>query len=129
MQQGVKARLSGTFQRMYWAACTLLLATIFPVQVYAASFDCQKAKLPAEKAICQYRNLNDQDVKMVTTFNILTQLLPMGGRDALKDEQRVWLQQRNACASKVSCIATQYQQRQTQLDELLATRVYQQGPF
>jgi uncharacterized protein len=53
----------------------------------------------------------------------------MGGRDALKDEQRVWLQQRNACASKVACIATQYQQRQTQLDELLATRVYQQGPF
>jgi uncharacterized protein len=111
------------------ACCALGVLGVLPTSIYAASFDCQQAKLPAEKAICQYRNLNDQDVKMVTTFNILTQLLPMGGRDALKDEQRVWLQQRNACASKVSCIATQYQQRQTQLDELLATRVYQQGPF
>lgn len=111
------------------ACAALAVAAVLPVSSYAASFDCQKATLPTEKAICQYRNLNDQDVKMATTFNILTHLLPMGGRDALKDEQRLWLQQRNACAAKASCIASQYQQRQIQLDNLLQTRVYQQGPF
>ena len=105
------------------------MSCLLPVSTFAASFDCQKAALSAEKAICQFRSLNDQDVKMVTTFNILTHVLPMGGRDALRDEQQVWLKQRNACGGKVSCIARHYQQRQTQLDELLQTRVYQHGPF
>lgn len=97
--------------------------------VQAASYDCQKAALTTEKTICNVRRLNDQDVKMATTFNILTHLLPMGGRDSMKDEQRIWLKQRNACAAKVSCIANRYQGRQTQLDNLLSTQVYQQGPF
>lgn len=116
-------------EKLVFTSGLLAITCLLPVSTFAASFDCQKANLPTEKAICQYRSLNDQDVKMATTFNILTHLLPMGGRDALKDEQRLWLQQRNRCAAKVTCIASQYQQRQTQLDDLLQTRVYQQGPF
>lgn len=120
---------SSRVEKLVFAGGLLAISSLLPVSTFAASFDCQKAALSAEKAVCQYRNLNDQDVKMATTFNILTHVLPMGGRDALRDEQQIWLKQRNACGGKVSCIARHYQQRQTQLDDLLQTRVYQHGPF
>ena len=43
---------------------------------HAASFDCRKPDLAAdEKAICQNPQLNDMDVKMVTTFELLSGLL------------------------------------------------------
>ncbi|XID74694.1 lysozyme inhibitor LprI family protein [Alkanindiges sp. WGS2144] len=103
--------------------------TAISLPAQAASFDCQKAQLSAEKAVCANRSLSDQDVKLATTFNILTHLLPMGGRDALRDEQHVWLKQRNACGQRTACIATAYQNRQTQLDKLLQERVYSHGPF
>ena len=125
----MKTRLFPHFKKLLFAASLLSMGSLLPLSAFAASFDCQKAALSTEKAICQYRSLNDQDVKMVTTFTILTHVLPMGGRDALRDEQQVWLKQRNACGGKVSCIARHYQQRQTQLDDLLQTRVYQHGPF
>lgn len=125
----MQRRRSLYFRKLLLAVSLPGMASLLAALAFAASFDCQKASLSAEKAVCQYRNLNDADVKMVTTFNILTHVLPMGGRDALRDEQQVWLKQRNACGGKVSCIARHYQQRQTQLDELLQTRVYQQGPF
>ena len=52
--------------------------------VGAASFDCAKTDLAAdEKAICENRALNDQDVKMATTFDIVTQLMARGARDTL----------------------------------------------
>lgn len=96
---------------------------------WAASFECQKAQYKAEKTICKNQILNDQDVKLATTFNILTHVLPMGGRDALRDEQQYWLKQRNYCGTQVSCISSNYKKRQQQLDQLLQERVYSKGPF
>ena len=95
----------------------------------AASFDCGKARLSTEKTICNTRSLNDQDVKMATTFNILTHVMPMGGRDAMRDDQGVWLKQRNACDARVACIRTAYNTRQQQLDTLIQERIYSHGPF
>lgn len=106
-----------------------LLLAVSNMSLQAASFDCSHARLSSEKSICNTRSLNDRDVKMATTFNILTHVLPMGGRDHLKDQQASWLKQRNACGSKVACLSTAYQQRQQQLDLLLQQRVYSQGPF
>lgn len=95
----------------------------------AASFDCNKARLSTEKTICANRGLNDRDVKMATTFNIMSHALPMGGRDHLIDEQVLWLKQRNGCGSNVACIANAYQNRQKQLDQMLQDRVLSHGPF
>lgn len=103
------------------AVSAMLLATslmsLMPHQAQAASFDCAKKELAAdEKAICEDRTLNDLDVKMVTTFDILTGLVPMGNRDTLRDEQSAWLKTRQACAADASCIKSAYEERLKQLD-------------
>jgi uncharacterized protein len=105
------------------AALTLGLALpTLPHTASAASFDCDKANLAAdEKVICDTRTLNDADVKMVTTFDILTSLLAMGNRDKMKDEQSAWLKKRQACGEDVECIRAAYGERLKQLDEAYKT--------
>jgi uncharacterized protein len=93
-----------------------LMAT--PSTASAASFDCDSGKLAAdEKVICDTRSLNDADVKMVTTFDILTSLLAMGNRGKLQEEQSAWLKKRQACGEDVECIRGAYAERLKQLDE------------
>ncbi|MFD1743848.1 lysozyme inhibitor LprI family protein [Rhizobium helianthi] len=93
-------------------------APLLPLHAQAASFDCAKTDLAVdEKVICEDRTLNDLDVKMVTTFDILTGLVPMGNRDTLRDEQSAWLKKRQACGSDAACIRSAYQERMRQLEE------------
>ncbi|MDR6819183.1 uncharacterized protein J2X76_004365 [Neorhizobium sp. 2083] len=95
-----------------------LTATAFPRTASAASFDCDRANLAAdEKVICDTRTLNDADVKMVTTFDILTSLMAMGNRGKLQDEQSAWLKKRQSCGEDVECIRAAYGDRLKQLDE------------
>jgi uncharacterized protein len=102
-------------------ACMLAASPLLPVMAKpaaAASFDCERTDLAAdEKAICDTRALNDADVKMVTTFDILTTLLPMGNRDTLREEQSQWLAKRQACAADVACLTGAYEERMKALAE------------
>ncbi|MDE1991897.1 MAG: hypothetical protein KGI75_05310 [Rhizobiaceae bacterium] len=85
---------------------------------HAASFDCEAKSLqPDEKAICDNRVLNDADVKMVTTFDLLSGLLAMGSRGTLQDEQTAWLKKRQACGADTACIGAAYDARLKELDE------------
>jgi uncharacterized protein len=94
----------------------LLGAVVHPAA--AASFDCERSDLAAdEKAICDTRALNDADVKMETTFDILTSLLPMGNRGKLQDEQSAWLKKRQACEANVECLGSAYSERMKQLQD------------
>ncbi|MGE7369100.1 lysozyme inhibitor LprI family protein [Neorhizobium sp. NPDC001467] len=103
------------------ASILAALALCFTVQAKpasAASFDCKGATLAAdEKAICEDRDLNDADVKMVTTFEILTGLLAMGTRGEMQDDQSAWLKRRQACGSDAECIRAAYAERLKQLSE------------
>ena len=94
----------------------------------AASFNCDKAQTKTEYAICEHRNLNDADVKMATTYNIIRKLVPMGTRGVIQDQQVKWLQLRDQCQDNASCLADVYKMRQQKLD-IYMNRVYQQGPF
>ncbi|CDN94291.1 lysozyme inhibitor LprI family protein [Agrobacterium tumefaciens] len=99
-------------------ACGILLAPSLVPPANAASFDCAKPDLAAdEKAICDNRALNDQDVKMATTFDILTQLMAMGARDTLRDEQSKWLKKRQECAADIACLTGAYEERMKRLGE------------
>ncbi|MCZ7858744.1 lysozyme inhibitor LprI family protein [Agrobacterium salinitolerans] len=99
-------------------ACGILFTSSLVSPASAASFDCAKPDLAAdEKAICDNRALNDQDVKMATTFDILTQLMAMGARDTLRDEQSQWLKQRQECAADVACLTRSYEERVKRLGE------------
>ena len=94
----------------------------------AASFACEKARLTAEKTICQVRALNDADVKMATTYNIIKRLVPMGTRGVIQDEQVKWLQLRDQCGNSSRCLTEVYKMRQQKLD-LYLERIYKKGPF
>ena len=106
----------------------LIFFAAWMTQAHAASFDCQKAQTPPEKTICQNRTLNDADVKMVTSYNIVRHLVPMGTRSVIQREQVKWLEFRDQCRESVDCLAQVYRMRQQQLD-LHLDRVYQQGSF
>jgi uncharacterized protein len=85
---------------------------------HAASFDCEAKELkPDEKAICDNRSLNDADVKMVTTFDLLSGLLAMGSRGTMQDEQTAWLKKRQECSADIACIQAAYDARLKQLGE------------
>lgn len=107
----------------------IVLLCCIPMSSFAASFDCNKAKLATEKKICTVRTLNDADVQLVTVYNIVLRAVPMGGRDVEKQAQYQWLKQRNACGANVQCISNIYQTRQSHLDQILEQRVLSQGPF
>lgn len=107
------ARLSRTA-----AALAILggLGAGMPLPARAASFDCEKPELAAdETAICANRDLNDMDVKMVTTFELITGLLPMGNRGVVQDEQVAWLSKRQACNADLACLRAAYTERLAQL--------------
>lgn len=85
---------------------------------HAASFDCDAQTLqPDEKVICDNRALNDADVKMVTTFDLLSGLLAMGSRGALQDAQSAWLKKRQACGADAACLKSSYEERLKELDQ------------
>ncbi|MDR7146836.1 lysozyme inhibitor LprI family protein [Rhizobium sp. BE258] len=99
-------------------ALAFILFPIFAPLAHAASFDCDAKELkPDEKAICDNRALNDADVKMVTTFDLLSGLLAMGSRGTLQDEQTAWLKKRQECQADAACIKAVYDERLKQLGE------------
>ena len=94
----------------------------------AASFDCDRATMASERTICAQREINDADVKMATTYNIIKRLVPMGTRGMIQDEQVKWLQLRDQCGDSSGCLSEVYKMRQQKLD-MYMDRVYKQGPF
>ena len=106
----------------------LIFSTLFLSEAYAASFNCQKAETVTEKAICEHRLLNDADVKMSTSYNILRRMVPMGTRSVIQRDQVKWLQFRDRCQESVSCLSQVYNMRQQQLD-LQFERIYKMGPY
>ncbi|MFS8113941.1 hypothetical protein QD460_19625 [Rhizobium jaguaris] len=100
------------------AAIFLLTSLTVANTSQAASFNCDAQNLqPDEKTICDHRVLNDADVKMVTTFDLLSGLLAMGSRGTLQDEQTAWLKKRQACGADAACIKGAYEERLKALDE------------
>ena len=93
----------------------------------AASFPCDRAEAPDEKAICAHLPLNDRDVEMATRFEILKSVLPMGGQAKLRDDQEAWLQERRGCGGDIACLTAVYDARLKVLRGVLA-EFAKQGP-
>ena len=103
---------------IHLAAATLLTTFGLAGTSYAASFDCETQNLkPDEKTMCDVRVLNDADVRMVTTFDLLSGLLAMGARGTIQDQQTEWLKKRQACGADVACLTSSYQERQKELND------------
>lgn len=76
-----------------------------------ASFSCAGVTTPDEKAICADRSLGEKDVRMATTYTMLREVVLMGGRGALQDEQNAWLQKRQQCGGNTICLSHFYDDR------------------
>jgi uncharacterized protein len=84
-----------------YAGAILLLAG----NAHAASFNCAKAELPDEKAICKSRVLSELDVRMAALYGARMKIpMLMGSRGAAQDEQHAFLAQRASCGVDGACI-------------------------
>jgi uncharacterized protein len=73
----------------------------------AQSFDCEKARLAAEFAICDSQRLSRLDEEMSALYFGL----PYVVRNEIKVSQRRWLRRRNACGYDTRCIEDAYLRR------------------
>jgi uncharacterized protein len=73
----------------------------------AQSFDCAKARLATELAICDSARLSRLDQELAALYFAL----PYVVREEIKGSQRRWLRRRNACGYDRSCIARSYRRR------------------
>lgn len=97
---------------MYKTAIAIIFL-FFPLASQGASFDCSKATTNVEKLICQdtaaSRTVSELDSTMSNIY--AAKLADASDPDALKKEQRHWLNNvRNKCAD-VSCLEITYTQR------------------
>lgn len=75
----------------------------------AASFDCSKAALPAEKAICGNSNLGSLDERAAGMyFLIIGSGAPTATIARVKQAQSRFVARRNACGANVDCLVDAY---------------------
>ena len=117
--QGMKRHLRWTL---------LAMVTLSSASAFAASFDCGRARLPDEKAVCASRQLSEMDVEMSVRYQMLTGLVAMGTRGDMQDEQQAWLKSRKACGGNQSCLLYAYRRRIGTLKDDYA-RLASRGPF
>ncbi|MCD0247747.1 DUF1311 domain-containing protein [Xanthomonas melonis] len=65
---------------------------------WAASFDCKRAGTPVEKRLCAVPALGLLDEQLDESYQELVQTTPRTAVAGVRDQQRAWLRQRNACA-------------------------------
>ncbi len=91
------------------AALFAIALRLIGADANAASFNCQRAELPAEQAICGNANLGSLDDR---TTGMYWLIVGSGAAPAtiaqVKDTQRKFLANRNACGAKVDCLVDAY---------------------
>lgn len=104
------ARLHGA--HLFWL---FLLALLIGGRAlaFSPSFDCSQAATSVEKLICDDPVLSDADHQLADAYRLLRQKRP-----ELAQDQRQWLQLRNACRD-AACLRVQYQLRLYQFHKLL----------
>jgi uncharacterized protein len=94
----------------------------------AASFDCSRSLAADEEAICRTETLSNADVRMVTLYETVLKLVPMGVRSDLEEQQHEFARARTVCGAEVSCIAGLYQQRIAGLEKIIDD-IAARGPY
>lgn len=85
-----------------------LLSALFLVSVFFPcsttwAFDCKKANLPSEKAICDSQKLFVLDSELATSYKkAMTQ--KGANNKEIKESQILWISERNTCGSDKACL-------------------------
>jgi uncharacterized protein len=101
--------IRSTFSR---ASLLLAVSTLLVLKcdaANAASFDCKKASIAAERTICSNANLSRLDARTAGMyFTILGSDVPASTLGQVKTSQRQFLDTRNACGANVDCLVDAY---------------------
>lgn len=95
-------------------ALALLLCCLSASTVQAQSFDCTKSQLQVERWICGDRELSKLDEHLAEQFAIAQRYLDKAFLSSIRDAQRRWLAQRNACQN-AACVLGHYRSRAREL--------------
>ncbi|WP_374354427.1 DUF4431 domain-containing protein [Chitinimonas sp.] len=91
----------------------LVLLALWPwVSGIAASFDCQKARSPAEKLICQDSELSRLDEELSGLYQLVKR--QVGDSKAFQQQTRASWKQREQCTDK-ACLQDWYRRQQANL--------------
>jgi uncharacterized protein len=118
---------------MRWRAIAVASMVIASISGIAnageyAPLNCNKARSPAEHAICDTYSLGQSEARMATLFTVATSLVAMGQRGDIQDAQRQWLTAREACGKNTECLSTAYDRRIHALEKVIAT-IASRGPY
>jgi uncharacterized protein YecT (DUF1311 family) len=92
-----------------------------PTSESLASFDCKQAAIRVERMICDNGGLARADRSLAHAYWALLSRTETSQRTELREAQRDWLRQRNAC-ERESCVSQAYSTRQADLDGALSRR-------
>ena len=92
------------------------------------SFDCRRASLPAEQAICGDPELAQWDERMAKAYVGMMNQLPADRQKLLAQDQSDWLRKRNQCGASVDCLMSAYLDRVAYINEYMAGDAGPGGP-
>jgi uncharacterized protein len=110
-------------------SCLLFMSIALPT--YAAEYaplNCGKTVTIVERAICSSYPLGQSEARMATLYGIATSLVAMGRRGDLEQSQKAWLETRNACGPRISCLKAQYLERIGALQQVI-NDIASRGPY
>lgn len=76
-----------------------------------ASFDCRKAGTATEKAICSDIALARLDRNLADNYTVALSFTDEAGKAKIREAQRQWIAERNACGGDIGCLSSAYQAR------------------
>lgn len=89
----------------------LLVLLLAPLNAWSASFDCDKASTPTEKAICSNPETGKLDQRLADIYRLALKTAPEM-KEKTKQDQRAWLRSRNAlCGADAGCLNKAYNER------------------
>jgi uncharacterized protein len=98
--------------------------SLVSVPVFAASFDCKKAKTDMETLICKNPDLNEVDGRLGDAFNeAIDSAANKKEEQQVKQGQLAWLKKRDAawgtkkgkCYQNIACLVSMYEERIAEL--------------
>jgi uncharacterized protein len=92
------------------AITAAIILTVCSLNVFAVSFNCNKASTFVEVAICQDSTLGQLDDYLSENYQGMLESDLGTTVQSLKKEQRQWLSKRNKCTNK-QCIEKLYRSR------------------
>jgi len=96
--------------KILWASAAIVAIAF---EARAASFDCAKASTAVEKLICSEAKLSELDSRLALAYRRALATPAVAQR--VKQDQRVWLADRNKCAD-AACLTNAYQRRLASLE-------------